>query len=570
MNQHQKMEVVLKYITDHFYEKITLENAAKKTGYSQSVFSNAFSSYTGMSFTKFLRKYRLRQAAQEIHGGYGSLEIVGRRNGFQSKKFYEAFREEFGITPKNFRDCDIIPDMPLAPEINGHAFSMEYKKLPDVVIEGYPMRAVNGDETDLLDEVAYPFRHPGSRVDLHCKEKHWGVWWHDRERGNHLCYVMGTRADETKEPEKGCVRVKITGGDYAVFSVERGRDYFDIANTSREMAWYVFHVWQMINHKQTDKMGFTYEAFDSEKSYLFVPLLKGFGGIEIEKDMGGNMIEELARYVDEHILENIDIDTVISHFGRSSFYCRDRFQSCYKISLPDYIRRKRLYVLCQKMEDGEITGEDLIQNYGFLSVEQYRREFYKEFRVEPEQYKSVTLELIDLKEYYTFNFRRLKKSERMLESFRIAGKIIKSGENRQELDLDVPGIAEFWMENDFPGLGGGKAALYESEIIASGRQDTYEEKIVYNYVLGPVVTGEENLPEDMHPITVSGGKYAVFENTEADIEGESLAERIRLMMRCIDHVWIYDNWMRTDFQSRVSFLYYEDNRLYYFVPIYGK
>lgn len=222
------------------------------------------------------------------------------------------------------------------------------------------------------------------------------------------------------------------------------------------------------------------------------------------------------------------------------------------------------------MEDGEITGEDLIQNYGFLSVEQYRREFYKEFGVEPEQYKSVTLELIDLKEYYTFNFRRLKKSERMLESFRIAGKIIKSGENKQELDLDVPGIAEFWMENDFPGLGGGKAALYESEIIASGRQDTYEEKIVYNYVLGPVVTGEENLPEDMHPVTVPGGKYAVFENTEADIEGESLAERIRLMMRCIDHVWIYDNWMRTDFQSRVSFLYYEDNRLYYFVPIYGK
>ena len=89
-------------------------------------------------------------------------------------------------------------------------------------------------------------------------------------------------------------------------------------------------------------------------------------------------------------------------------------------------------------------------------------------------------------------------------------------------------------------------------------------------MLGPVVTEEENLPEDMHSVTVPGGKYAVFENTEEDIEGESLAERIRLMMRCIDHVWIYDNWMRTDFQSRVSFLYYENNRLYYFVPIYGK
>ena len=570
MDQHQKIEVVLKYMTDHFYEKITMENAAKKTGYSQSAFSNAFAGYTGMSFAKFLKKYRLRQAAQEIHYGEGSLEIVGRRNGFQSKKFYEAFKEEFGITPKNFKDCDLIPDMPLAPKINGHKFSMEYKKLPDIIIEGYPMRVDDGEQTDLLKEVAYPFRHPGSRADLHCEEKQWGVWWHDRKRGNSLCYVMGTQADETKEPAKGYVRVRLSRGNYAVFSVERGRDYFDIANTSREMAWYVFHVWQMINHKQTDKMGFTYEAFDKERSYLFVPLLKGFGGIEIERDMGGNMIEELARYVDEHILENIDINTVISHFGRSAFYCRDRFQSCYKISLPDYIRRKRMYVLSQKMADGEITGEDLVNTYGFASAEQFRREFYEEFKVEPEQYKTITMELIDLKKYYTFNFRRLKKSERVLEDFQFAGKVIKSGENKQELDLDVPGIAEFWMENDDSGAGGGKVALYESETIASGRQDTYKEKIVYNYVLGPVVREGEEIPEGTHLITISGGKYAVFENTDADIEEESLAERIRLMMRCIDHVWIYDNWMRTDFQSRVSFLYYEDKKLYYFVPLYGK
>ncbi|MBS6723552.1 MAG: helix-turn-helix domain-containing protein [Clostridiales bacterium] len=595
--QHQRMEEALAYITGHYFEKITLAQIAGLMGYSPKAFNDAFTRCFGMSFSRFLRKYRLRRAAQEIRTTYIPLDTVKKRNGFQSKKFYESFREEFGVTPTQFKEWEKIPDMPVTPELNGHKLSMEYKKVEDVVIEGYPIRVSGREDVDLMDEAAYPFRHPSGNVDLHCAQKQWGVWWHDRQRGNTLCYLMGPQADSGEMVREKHVRLKLSGGDYAVFSVERGADYYNIADTAQELAWYVFRIWSVMNRKQTDKMGFTYEVFDKDRTYLYVPLLKGFGGIDFESEINGNLIEKLVQYVDEHILDPIDVDEITEYFGRSDFYCRDRFKACYRISLPDYIRRKRCYVLACGLKDGTVTEKELIRKYGYRSREQFDRTFRKEFDTDSENCENVTVELIDLQEYYDWNFRRLKWSERTLPGFSFTGKVIKSSGDREETDLDMPGLAEFWMENDFPEMKGSeyegrtpKAALYRTQVtavsknarrkekndgIAPGEKDRKnQEKIIYQYVLGPVVKEatvkeKENIPANMQYVHVPGGKYMVFENKEADIEEESLAERIRLMVRCVDHIWIYNNWMRTDFQSRVSFFYYREGRLYYCVPLYG-
>ena len=322
----------------------------------------------------------------------------------------------------------------------------------------------------------------------------------------------------------------------------------------RALSWYVFRIWCPLNEKRMDDMGFIYEAFDQEKLYFYVPLVKGYGGIELEKDKS-RIVEKIAGYVDEHVLEDMDVNQVIAHFGRSDFYCRDRFQICYKISLPEYMEKKRLYVLAQKMKQGEIRKEDL-PDYHFPSEQAFRQAFYEAFQEKTENYRNIDMELINLDQYYMENFSRLTIEEKEIEDIYIAARIIKSGDDKNSLDLDIPGISSFWMENDFMDSGEslldsgeGKIALYAG---MKGKKADFE---TYHYVLGPVIREkeQENLSESFYPIRIKGGKYVVFSSGEQKDQGEALTDVLRMMMRCIDQVWIYDNWIRTDFQNRVSF-----------------
>ena len=573
IDKKKQMLEVFQYILKNKYKTLTLEETAWDLGYRARTLGDNFTEYFEMPFARFVRKLRLRQAAQDIYSSQ-SLKYVSERNGFNQKNFFRAFKNEFGMTPKQFLESKtLVPDMPCKSEICGHEMTLEYQNVDTVIIDGYPIRPVHGNQTDLLGDVAYAFCHPSCHVNLNLPEEQWGVWWHDAERDGTLYYLMGPRAEQYQEKHEGRVQLQIRGGNYAVFSVEKGQDYFDIAHTSRELAWYVFNIWRVLNRKTMDRMGFTYEKFDGEKAYLYIPLLKGMDGIELERD-SEHSIEKIVQYVDEHILENISVEDVISQFGYSDFYCRDRFQSCYKISLPDYIKRKKLYVLAQKWSDGEIKEEDFVLKYNFRSFRQFKRDFVREFKTEPQNYHDVAMNLFSLKEYYEDHMREISISVVELDEFQMIGKIIKSGDNKTEVDLDVPGIAGFWMENDFPSLDGTaydtkkgeiteKVSLYES-VKESARQ-----KQICNYILGPIRKGGEEVPEDMHIFTVEGGKYAVFESVQNESGEEDLTETIRMMIRCVDHVWIHDNWVRTDFRSRISFLYYKNKKIYYYVPICG-
>ena len=580
MDEKQNLEKIVKYIMDNKFRKLNQAETAKATGYSVSAFGNLFSRYFELPFAKFIKKLNLRQAAMEVAREYETLDIIGKRNGFQSKTFYNAFRQEFGMTPGQFHGKKLIPDMPCKTNLNQCKITMAYETVGDVMIDGYPVRVQNGEKTDLLDEAAYVFRHPGTQVDLKNPEKQWGIWWHDRKHSNQLCYVFGPKAREEKEVGKNRIRLRIKGGRYAVFAIEKAGNYFDIAKNSRELAWYVFKIWKEINQKRMDTMGYTYEVFDEKYAYLYVPLVKGFGGIEVENEMG-HTIEKIVRYVDSHILEELDAGQVAAHFGRSDFYVRDRFRACFQISLPDYIRRKKLYVLTQKLKDREISREDITGQYGFVSWQQYCEEFRREFGIEPEKYETVSVELLDLKEYFSDNISQLKMSIQVLEDFEFMAADIKSGEKKEELDFDVPGLAAFWILQGLPQMQENDTEMPEEEIeqedgekeereivsLYEAVQEENGEDRIYRYVLGPVRKEGESIPEGMHTVSIEGGKYMVFESVE-ESDADNLSEVIRRIVRCVDHVWIYDNWIRTDMKSRISFKRYKNQKIYYYIPIY--
>lgn len=609
--RQQKLEAIILYIKDNYYRSLALSDAARELAMKPREVNDLISEAFGFTFLKFLKKYRLRRAAQEIHFHYKSLDIIGERNGFASKSFYGEFKKEFGVTPKEFQQEERIPDMPLKQYVNGHPLSLSYREVEDVEVEGIPLRMSKGEKVDLMHEVAWAFRHPSPRVDLHCEEKTWGVWWNDWQNDGQLCYLLAKKVGEDAVAAKSdehirtlktdgdsgavkavggtvgqTVRLRITGGRYAVFQAPRGGDYFNIADTAREMAWYAFRIWQVINWKKTDKMGFTYEVFDSENIYLYIPLLTGFGGIEIENEVGGNNIENIVHYIDGHVLEDIDVDKVAAHFGRSDIYYRDRFQACYGISLPDYITRKRLYVLAQKLDAGELDEKTFPVQCRYGEMAKFRKNFQRAFGVPPEDYRKVSVNVPSLRDYYSEHFPDIRAEKMQLPDRSFLGRSVKSGADKREIDLDVPGVTAFFMEHAFGELQGTtlteetqKIALYETSRYPDG---TY----INNFVLGPLLeTGDSfgmetnaepetcaepgaglaALPDGFHDVHVQGGAYMVF---SIDSAAARMAERIRMLIRCIDHVWIYDNWLQTDFQKRISYFYYDGTNVFYCVPVY--
>ena len=97
------LDQVLAYIEEHMAEKITLADMAKHFWVSQSTISQTFRNKMDVSFYRCVTQRRLIAAKTLIIEGL-PLESVGQKVGFSDySSFYRAFKQEFGISPRQFR-----------------------------------------------------------------------------------------------------------------------------------------------------------------------------------------------------------------------------------------------------------------------------------------------------------------------------------------------------------------------------------------------------------------------------------------------------------------------------------
>ena len=102
--QLEKMYGVLDHISENYRQPITLEQAAAITGYDRSYFSKQFLSATGMTFHKYLNRYRLVVACRLLGDMNLSVSAVAERSGFSSQKMMNRiFRDVLGLTPTQYR-----------------------------------------------------------------------------------------------------------------------------------------------------------------------------------------------------------------------------------------------------------------------------------------------------------------------------------------------------------------------------------------------------------------------------------------------------------------------------------
>lgn len=99
----QLFDRLLRYIEDNLSNKITLEEAAQFFYVSKSTVTRVFQKHTGTSFYRYVTQRRLVAATPLILSGI-PLESVGESVGFSDyPTFYRAFKQEYGISPSQFR-----------------------------------------------------------------------------------------------------------------------------------------------------------------------------------------------------------------------------------------------------------------------------------------------------------------------------------------------------------------------------------------------------------------------------------------------------------------------------------
>lgn len=114
----QKASGMLQYIDEHWNEDLSLSMIAEREHFSVSYLSRYFQKITSMGFSAYLRKVRLIHARQFLIQGELSITQISYDCGFRNPSvFIEAFKQEYGMTPGQFRQgmTDVSASRTAAP-----------------------------------------------------------------------------------------------------------------------------------------------------------------------------------------------------------------------------------------------------------------------------------------------------------------------------------------------------------------------------------------------------------------------------------------------------------------------
>ena len=100
----EKLKFIIKYVENHYQERITIEAIATYCDYSQSHFMKYFKNAMGMSFIEYLNDYRLMMAARLLLASDSTILSISEEVGFENLSYFNrSFKKKFGKTPSAYR-----------------------------------------------------------------------------------------------------------------------------------------------------------------------------------------------------------------------------------------------------------------------------------------------------------------------------------------------------------------------------------------------------------------------------------------------------------------------------------
>jgi len=95
-----RVNKIIRYISMHYNEKLTVKNLALQTGLDIDYFGRLFKSETGMTVHQYIAKIRVRNAENMLQSGNYKVQDAAEQCGFSDTfHFYKLFRSLRGFPP---------------------------------------------------------------------------------------------------------------------------------------------------------------------------------------------------------------------------------------------------------------------------------------------------------------------------------------------------------------------------------------------------------------------------------------------------------------------------------------
>ncbi len=103
--QENRVQLILNYIHSHYREKIMLEDLAQVASVSKTEAMRSFRSIIGQSPIKYLKNYKLQNAAYMIRNTNYSIGQICELCGFDDNSYFsKSFKEMYHCTPLAYRE----------------------------------------------------------------------------------------------------------------------------------------------------------------------------------------------------------------------------------------------------------------------------------------------------------------------------------------------------------------------------------------------------------------------------------------------------------------------------------
>ncbi len=113
MNTHKHLERlnhILRYISDHYQEQLTLGQLAEREHLSTPYLSSFFEKYMGINFSTYYTNLRLERAIHDLLYTDIPVEQVALKNGFSDPRAYvRAFKKRYNTIPSVYRKTAAAP-----------------------------------------------------------------------------------------------------------------------------------------------------------------------------------------------------------------------------------------------------------------------------------------------------------------------------------------------------------------------------------------------------------------------------------------------------------------------------
>lgn len=102
--KNQLVEIAKEYITEHYFEKISLSDVADKIGVTPSYLSTLFQKQLEKGFVDYLNEVRIERACTYLQQNYLKTYEIAYKVGFNDEKYFsKVFRKVKGCPPSAYR-----------------------------------------------------------------------------------------------------------------------------------------------------------------------------------------------------------------------------------------------------------------------------------------------------------------------------------------------------------------------------------------------------------------------------------------------------------------------------------